>query len=95
MNTVSKACKELMIKSPFYGFFLMGLNKSFREDLPTAGVSQRGVGFQLDINKEFWYNLSSNHKLGVLLHELLHLAFFHLFMRKDFSDHLLFNMAAD
>lgn len=95
METVSKSCKELMIKSPFYGFFLMGLNKSFSSRLPTAGVSQKGLGFQLDINKEFWYDLSKNERLGLLLHELLHLAFFHLFIRESFTDYKLFNIAAD
>ena len=95
METISRSCKELMIRSPFYGFFLMGLNKNFSTSLPTAGVSQKGLGFQLDINKEFWYDLSKEHRLGVLLHELLHLAFFHLFMRESFSDYKLFNIAAD
>ena len=95
METISRSCKELMIKSPFYGFFLMGLNKNFSTSLPTAGVSQKGLGFQLDINKEFWYSLSKEHRLGLLLHELLHLAFFHLFMRESFSDYKLFNIAAD
>ena len=95
MNTVFKSAKELMIKNPFYGLFLMSLGKSFSDKLDTAGVSAEGLGFKLEINKDFWYKLSENARIGLMMHELLHLAFFHLFLRKDFSNHVLFNIAAD
>lgn len=95
MKTVSKAAKDLMIRQPFYGAFLLTLDKGFSDKLPTAGVSVKGLGFKLDINKDFWYNLPEIQRMGIMMHELLHLAFYHLFMRKDFSDYQLFNIAAD
>lgn len=95
MNTVSKAGKDLMIKEPFYGFYLLGLNKRFSESLPTAGVYLQGINIGLDINKEYWYNLSEKHRVGVLKHELLHICFFHLHNRERFPDHQLYNIAAD
>lgn len=95
MKTVSKICKTLMIKEPYYGFFFLGLNKKFSSDLPTAGVYKQNLNFALDINKEFWYNLPEDHRYGIIKHELLHLVFFHLYMRKDFADKELFNIAAD
>lgn len=95
MKTVSKAAKDLMIRQPFYGAFLLTLDKGFSDELPTAGVSVKGLGFKLDINKDFWYDLPEIQRMGIMMHELLHLAFYHLFMRKDFPDHKLFNISAD
>ena len=95
MKTVSKICKELMIKEPFYGFFFLGLNKRFSISLPTAGVYLQGINFALDINQEYWMSLDENRKLGLIKHELLHLCFSHLFMMRSFKDKQLFNIAAD
>lgn len=95
MKTVSKAGKDLMINEPFYGFYLLHLNKKFSEKLPTAGVYMQGINIGLDINKKFWYELSENVRTGVLKHELLHICFFHLHNRDRFADPQLFNIAAD
>ena len=50
--TIQKACKMLMIKEPFYGLFLIGLNKIYRkEDIIKMGdevvneVSKKGKGW--------------------------------------------------
>ena len=75
VQSLSKAGKELMLREPYYGFFLIMLNKIWRKDLPTAGVSKNGINYQLAINDEFWTNLSEKHQLGLLKHELLHIAF--------------------
>lgn len=95
MRTVSIAARNLIIKQPFYGMFLTTLHKGFNDEIPTAGVSVTGLTFKLDINKDFWYKLSADQKMGILMHELIHLAYHHLFMRKSFSDMQLFNIAAD
>ena len=52
-KSLSKISKELMLKEPYYGFFLIMLNKVWRKDLPTAGVSKNGINFQLAINEDF------------------------------------------
>lgn len=95
MSDVSKICKQLMMNEPFYGFILLNLNKEFSKSLPTAGVGLNGINQMLYINPEYWDSLSTNHKLGLLKHELLHICFFHLTMRNIFSDKKLFNIAAD
>jgi hypothetical protein len=69
-KSLSKISKELMLKEPYYGFFLIMLNKVWRKDLPTAGVSKNGINFQLAINEEFWTGLSEMHQMGLLKHEL-------------------------
>jgi predicted metal-dependent peptidase len=94
-DTLGKASKELMWKEPFYGFFLIALNKVWEKRIPTAGVSKHNINYQLAINEEFWTNLSENHRVGILKHELLHIAYFHLSMYFNFPDKKLANIAMD
>mgnify|MGYP003641195796 FL=1 len=94
-DLVAKTTKELILDEPFYGLFLIGINKQFSERVPTAGVSKLGIGMQLTINPEFYTNLSLPHRVGLIKHELLHIAFGHLIMRDLYSNHKLFNIAAD
>ena len=94
-QSLSKISKELMLKEPYYGFFLIMLNKVWRKDLPTAGVSKNGINFQLAINEEFWTGLSEMHQMGLLKHELLHIAFGHLTSFKSFKNKRLANVAMD
>jgi predicted metal-dependent peptidase len=94
-QSLSKISKELMLKEPYYGFFLIMLNKVWRKDLPTAGVSKQNINYQLAINEEFWMGLSDDHKMGLLKHELLHIAFGHLTSFSSFSNKKLANVAMD
>ena len=94
-QSLSKISKELMLKEPYYGFFLIMLNKVWRKDLPTAGVSKQNINYQLAINEEFWTGLSDDHKTGLLKHELLHIAFGHLVSFGSFSNKKLANVAMD
>jgi predicted metal-dependent peptidase len=96
VQSLSKASKELMLKEPYYGFFLIMLNKLWdSKRVPTAGVSKNGINYQLAINPEFWESLSEEQRLGLLKHELLHIAFGHLTTFFKFSDHKLANVAMD
>jgi predicted metal-dependent peptidase len=94
-QSLSKIGKELMLKEPYYGFFLIALNKVWGQKVPTAGVSKNGINYQLAINPEFWESLSDDHRLGLLKHELLHIAFGHLTTFFKFSDKRLANVAMD
>ena len=95
-QSLSKTSKELMLKEPYYGFFLIMLNKLWdSKRVPTAGVSKNGINYQLAINPEFWESLSENHRLGLLKHELLHIAFGHLTTFFKFTDKKLANVAMD
>jgi predicted metal-dependent peptidase len=94
-ENLSKISKDLIIKEPFYGFFLIMLNKQWRKDVPTAGVSKNGINYQLAINEDFWSSLEEDHKIGLLKHELLHIAYFHLTKVFDFADRKLANIAMD
>lgn len=92
---ISKACKTLMIREPFYGLFLSSLNKIFDNSVDTLAVGLQGINVNLYINENFWNKLKDEEQLAVLKHELMHVCMFHLTMRKSFEDHELFNYAAD
>jgi predicted metal-dependent peptidase len=94
-DEVSRASKILIFKEPFYGLYLIGLNKIYSEEIPTAGVSKHNIGVQLIINPKFFTNLSENHRIGLIKHELLHISFGHLLIRSMYPDKKLFNIAAD
>ena len=94
-QTLSKTAKDLMLKEPYYGFFLIMLNKLWNKRIPTAGVSKNGINYQLVINEEFWDSLTELERLGLLKHELLHIAFGHLTTVFKFSDRRLANVAMD
>ena len=51
--TPQKAFKQLLIKYPFYGLFLLNLNKIFSNSIGfVAGVRRNGINVQLVINPE-------------------------------------------
>jgi len=77
-ESLAKASKDLMLKEPFYGMFLPGLNKKWDERIPTACVGLRRINVELRINTEFWNSKTPTVQKGVLKHELLHIALFHL-----------------
>jgi len=95
VQSLSKTAKDLMLKEPYYGFFLIMLNKLWSKRIPTAGVSKNGINYQLVVNDDFWEGLSENHRLGLLKHELLHIAFGHLTTVFKFSDRKMANIAMD
>ena len=92
---VAKAGRTLMLKEPFYGYFLVGLNKEFSKSIPTACVAKDGINIKLVVNPEYYDKQDTNTKVAILKHELLHVAFEHLGMFEDFKDKQLLNVAAD
>jgi len=95
VESLAKACKDLMLKEPFYGLFLIGLNKKWTDRLPTAGVGLNKINVELHINSEWWQSLTPHQHIGLLKHELLHIAFFHLTDYNHLEDHQLANIAMD
>ena len=96
VDELAKTSRSLMLKEPFYGFFLIMLNKVWNnKKVPTACVSKNGINYQLTINETFWDSLSEDHRLGILKHELLHIAMFHLTTHHTYPDHQLANIAMD
>lgn len=92
---LAKCSKTLMLKEPFYGLFLVSLNKELSKGIPTACVTPDNINVKLVVNPDFWQTLDEKTKIGVLKHELLHIAFFHLHNFDRFPDKKLYNVAAD
>jgi predicted metal-dependent peptidase len=92
---IAKHAKTLMFKEPFYGLFLISLNKEISDAVSTACVAKDGINTKLVISPKFWETISDNVKIAVLKHELLHIAFKHLQMFDDYDNKELLNVAAD
>jgi predicted metal-dependent peptidase len=92
---IAKHAKTLMFKEPFYGLFLIGLNKEISDAVGTACVAKDGINTKLVISPKFWETISDPCKVAVLKHELLHIAFKHLQMFDDYPEKELLNVAAD
>ena len=94
-DQLSRISKTLIFSEPFYGIFLIGLQKQFTKDCATAGVGKHGIGMRLVINPDFFMDLSEDHQHGLLKHELLHIAFGHIILSDRYPNKKLFNIAAD
>ena len=94
-SEIAKYSKTLMFKEPFYGLFLIGLNKKLNKNIGTACVCKENINTSLMINPEFWVEQDENTKVGVLKHELLHIAFHHLENLDSYGEKELLNIAAD
>ena len=94
-DQLSRISKTLIFAEPFYGIFLIGLQKEFTKNCATAGVGKHGIGMRLVINPDFFGSLSEHHQHGLLKHELLHIAFGHLILSDKYPNKKLFNIAAD
>jgi predicted metal-dependent peptidase len=92
---IAKQSKLLMLKEPFYGLFLISLNKELISNIETACVTPDKLNIKLCINPEFWLSLDEKTKLAILKHELLHIVFFHLDNFERFPNKRLYNIAAD
>jgi predicted metal-dependent peptidase len=92
---ITKFSKDLMFQEPFYGLLLISLNKELDKNIPTACVTPDNINVKLKVNPEFWSGLDDKTKLGILKHELLHIAFFHLNNWDRFENKRVYNMAAD
>lgn len=72
---------ELIWKEPWLTPLIMNLTHIVKTDtVPTVAVSPNGK--ELYYNPEFWKRLSKKEKLGVQIHELLHIANLHAKRRK-------------
>ena len=92
---LDRAVKTLLIREPFYGLFLLNLNRYYGDKCDTACVCRNGINTELCVNKKFWDTLSDDEQLGILKHELGHILFKHITSSEYFGDHDKFNKAAD
>lgn len=93
--TLEKACKTMLIKYPFYGLFLLQMNKAFDASVPTACVRRNGLNLSLLVNEDYWNESDDTKQMCLLIHEMLHVAYQHFFFYDLFPKKELLNLAAD
>jgi len=89
---LDRAKIQLMMlpETMFYTTILFSLRSIWDDQIPTAGVD----GSALWINPAFFQKQTEKSRIGLLVHEVLHVALNHI-TRRGTRDHLLFNMAGD
>lgn len=93
---LEKALKKLIFKDPFYGLFLLNLDKQYTDKLDaTAAVARNGINTILLINKEKWDELDDEEQMFVLKHEANHIILKHFFVGKDLSNQEVANISGD
>lgn len=76
---MKKTSNILLSYQPFYGLTLLKCKLRFTNKVPTAGVRiVIGIGLEMLINPEFFYLLSQEERVGLIWHELIHVASGHL-----------------
>jgi predicted metal-dependent peptidase len=94
-DKLAKATKTLCLAEPFYGIFMMLMNKKWDSSIPTMCVGKESINYYLKINPEFFESLEDPHKVGLIQHEMLHIAFFHMEIADRYKDQKLLNLAMD
>lgn len=92
---LEKALKKLIYKDPFYGLFLLNIDKQYSTEIDTAAVARNGINCRLLINKNFWDSLPDEQQIFILKHEVGHIMFKHFFIMSDCTNHEIANIAED
>lgn len=90
-DRITKAKVKMLIKQPFYGQLACQMIPMQSDRCPTMGVDMAG---NLYFNEEFAQKLSDDEMIGVMAHEILHLAYLHP-ARVGELDPTLWNIACD
>jgi predicted metal-dependent peptidase len=87
---IAKITMMMMKSTVYYTTILFSLKQAITEDCPTAATDGRS----LLINPNFFNDLTPNERIGLLAHEVLHVAFDHMH-RIGTRDPQWWNIAAD
>lgn len=87
---ISAAILQLRLRSPFFSTLALFARIIPSQEHRTAATDGRDIY----INPNFWRNLTSAERLGLLAHEVLHAALLHV-PRRGQRDPFLWNVAAD
>lgn len=91
--TIKEIAVKLLLEQPFYGYVLAAtsFHKNYGIDtIKMAAIPNLSVAY----NPEWFDGLENNHKLGVLIHELLHIVFLHPYRRNN-KDIAVWSAACD
>jgi predicted metal-dependent peptidase len=96
-NEISKCINKLLIVEPFYAHIISGTVRKITLDVNTAAVGLSDNTIFLLINPDYFLNelKTTNERIAVIKHEILHLVFRHLFRWENFTNKKIYNIAAD
>lgn len=92
---------RLIRENPFYSTFVQNchleISESDRVKTAAVSVDKDSLKLKLIINTTFFKSLSPDERVGLLMHEVLHLVYSHLnyMQKKDKKEAMLVNIAAD
>jgi len=91
-KALSKAKIQLMAKpdSAFFTTLCFSLRLVWEENIPTAGTD----GTRILFNPKFFMSMSPEERVGVMIHETMHVAYLHM-IRQGARNQQKFNIAAD
>lgn len=92
---LERAYKKVLIENSFYGIFLLGFSKIVDESVETACVRRKGINCELVINPKYWKTQDDTQQINLLLHEVHHIVFQHMFMWDSFPNKQVLGLAAD
>ena len=92
---LERAYKKVLIENSFYGIFLLGFSKIVDESVETACVRRKGINCELVINPKYWETQDDTQQINLLLHEVHHIVFQHMFMWDSFPNKQVLGLAAD
>jgi predicted metal-dependent peptidase len=95
---IDAALVRVITSEPFSGEISMGLPKVANWKVDTAYVAaDKEANLHMGYNPDFMRSLPFEHKVGVIIHEILHVAFGHITERAPANreDAKIFNIAAD
>lgn len=93
--TFEQVCKTLIIREPFWGLFMLGLNKKITKEIPSTGLSIDGINYCILINPDYWETLTDNEQIASIIHLLYHISFGHPIMSRSFENKEVFEIASD
>jgi predicted metal-dependent peptidase len=88
---ISKAKVKIVTKCSFYGHILLNMNFKFEEEISTIGVDNNG---NCVYSRDFINSLTLEETIGVLLHEVMHIALLS-FQRVGDRDKEVWNISTD
>ena len=94
---ISKCINKLLLKEPFYAHIISSTVRKITNEIETAAVGLKEDVIFFMVNDTFFLKelKTTNERVAVIKHEILHLVFRHLFRMKNIDDLEIYNIAAD
>jgi predicted metal-dependent peptidase len=94
---ISRCINKLLLKEPFYAHIISGTIRKITNEIETVALGLKEDVIFFMVNETYFLKelTSTNERVAVIKHEILHLVFRHLFRAKKIEDIEIYNIAAD